>query len=228
MNGFWFHSTEGQQLLKLAMGEHAISASCTVRTSSGVHHLSYNRWGDSTQRFVPYNGNQMKGKKATLELNRYLRERSLRRQPVRFGPIPRNPSPPGNRRAKGLREGRNPPAPRRRYYSPEIEPLSEEDTRRQAPAPFTPVYRRGRKYPSRAFRQIHLPEGLLQPPRAKGTGPPLQRCGPTKEDKESCHKDSTLNQHQQQPRAVEVRRTVLHPLNNRKVQNPPGKTPRRP
>ena len=153
MNGFWFHSTEGQQLLKLAMGEHAISASCTVRTSSGVHHLSYNRWGDSTQRFVPYNGNQMKGKKATLELNRYLRERSLRRQPVRFGPIPRNPSPPGNRRAKGLREGRNPPAPRRRYYSPEIEPLSEEDTRRQAPAPFSPVYRRGRKYPSRAFRQ---------------------------------------------------------------------------
>ena len=135
------------------MGEHAISASCTVRTSSGVHHLSYNRWGDSTQRFVPYNGNQMKGKKATLELNRYLRERSLRRQPVRFGSIPRNPSPPGNRRAKGLREGRNPPAPRRRYYSPEIEPLSEEDTRRQAPAPFSPAYRRGRKYPSRAFRQ---------------------------------------------------------------------------
>ena len=153
VNGFWFHSTEGQQLLKLAMGEHAISASCTVRTSSGVHHLNYNRWGDSTQRFVPYNGNQMKGKKATLELNRYLRERSLRRQPVRFGPIPRNPSPPGNRRAKGLREGRNPPAPRRRYYSPEIEPLSEEDTQRQAPAPFSPVYRRGRKYPSRAFRQ---------------------------------------------------------------------------
>ena len=153
VNGFWFHSTEGQQLLKLAMGEHAISASCTVRTSSGVHHLNYNRWGDSTQRFVPYNGNQMKGKKATLELNRYLRERSTRRQPVRFGSIPRNPSPPGNRRARGLREGRNPPAPRRRYYSPEIEPLSEEDTRRQAPAPFSPVYRRGRKYPSRAFRQ---------------------------------------------------------------------------
>ena len=153
VNGFWFHSTEGQQLLKLAMGEHAISASCTVRTSSGVHHLNYNRWGDSTQRFVPYNGNQMKGKKATLELNRYLRERSTRRQPVRFGSIPRNPSPPGNRRARGLREGRNPPAPRRRYYSPEIEPLSEEDTRRQAPAPFSPVYRRTRKYPSRAFRQ---------------------------------------------------------------------------
>ena len=153
VNGFWFHSTEGQQLLKLAMGEHAISASCTVRTSSGVHHLSYNRWGDSTQRFVPYNGNQMKGKKVTLELNRYLRERSLRRQPVRFGSIPRNPSPPGNRRARELREGRNPPAPRRRYYSPEVEPLSEEDTRRQAPVPFSPVYRRGRKYPSRAFRQ---------------------------------------------------------------------------
>ena len=153
VNGFWFHSTEGQQLLKLAMGEHAISATCTVRTSSGVHHLSYNRWGDSTQRFVPYNGNQMKGKKATMELNRYLRESSARRQPVRFGSIPRNPSPPGNRRARGLREGRNPPAPRRRYYSLEIEPLSEEDTRRQAPAPFSPAYRRGRKYPSRAFRQ---------------------------------------------------------------------------
>ena len=31
--------------------------------------------------------------------------------------------------------------------------MSEEDTRRQAPAPFSPAYRRGRKYPSRAFRQ---------------------------------------------------------------------------
>ena len=88
-----------------------------------------------------------------MELNRYIRESSARRQPVRFGSIPRNPSPPGNRRARGLREGRNPPAPRRRYYSPEIEPLSEEDTRRQDPAPFSPAYRRGRKYPSRAFRQ---------------------------------------------------------------------------
>ena len=82
-----------------------------------------------------------------------MRERSLRRQPIRFGSIPRNPSPPGNRRAKGLREGRNPPALRRRYYSPEIEPLSEEDTRRQNPACFSTVYRRGRKYPSRALRQ---------------------------------------------------------------------------
>ena len=31
--------------------------------------------------------------------------------------------------------------------------MSEEDTRRQAPAPHSPAYRRGRKYPSRAFRQ---------------------------------------------------------------------------
>ena len=186
MNGFWFHSTEGQQLLKLAMGEHAISASCTVRTSSGVHHLSYNRWGDSTQRFVPYNGNQMKGKKVTLELNRYLRERSLRRQPVRFGPIPRNPSPPGNRRAKGLREGRNPPAPRRRYYSPEIEPLSEEDTRRQAPAPFTPVNQEGQKIPLQGFQAGYPcqkgsnshPEQKEQDPLSRGVAPQKRTKNP--------------------------------------------------
>ena len=211
VNGFWFHSTEGQQLLKLAMGKHAISASCTVRTSSGVHHLNYNRWGDSTQRFVPYNGNQMKGKKATLELNRYLRERSLRRQSVRFGSIPRNPSPPGNRRAKGLREGRNPPAPRRRYYSPEIEPLSEEDTRRQTPAPFSTVYRRGRKYPSRASRQDTPARRAPTATQNKRSRTPSPEVWPTKEDKESCHKDPTLNQHPQQPRAVEVRQTVPHP-----------------
>ena len=152
VNGFWFHSTEGQQLLKLAMGEHAISASCTVRTSSGVHHLNYNRWGDSTQRFVPYNGNQMKGKKATLELNRYLRERSTRRQPVRFGSIPRNPSPPGNRRARGLREGRNPPAPRRRYYSPEIEPLSEEEHQEAGSCTFQSCLQKGKKVPLQGFQ----------------------------------------------------------------------------
>ena len=118
MNGFWFHSTEGQQLLKLAMGEHAISASCTVRTSSGVHHLNYNRWGDSTQRFVPYNGNQMKGRKATLELNRYLRERSLRRQPIRFGPIPTESLTPRKQESQRAERGQEPSCPQEKILFP--------------------------------------------------------------------------------------------------------------
>ena len=180
VNRFWFHSTEGQQLLKLAMEEHAISASCTVRTSSGVHHLNYNRQGDSTQRFVPYNGNQMKGKKATMELHRYLRESTTRRQSVRFGSIPRNPSPPENRRARGLREGRNPSAPRRRYYSPEIKPLSEEEHRRQVSAPPTLAYKKGRRYPSRAFRQDNLARRAPMATQVKRSRTPSPEAWPYK------------------------------------------------
>ena len=158
-----------------------------------------------------------------------MRERSLRRQPVRFGPIPRNPSPPGNRRAKGLREGRNPPAPRRRYYSPEIEPLSEEDTRRQAPAPFSPVYRRGRKYPLKGIQTRYTcQKGSYSHPKQKEQDPLSRGVAPQKRTKNPVTRIPPSTSHQQQPRAVEVRRTVLHPLNNRKVQNPPGKTPRRP
>ena len=60
---------------------------------------------------------------------------------------------PREQESQGTEEGQEPSCPRRRYYSPEIELLSEEDTRRQAPAPFSPDHRRDRKYPSRAFRQ---------------------------------------------------------------------------
>ena len=210
------------------MGEHAISASCTVRTSSGVHHLSYNRWGDSTQRFVPYNGNQMKGKKATMELHRYLRESSTRRQSVRFGSIPQNPSPPGNRRARGLREGRNPTAPRRRYYSPEIEPLSEEENRRQVSAPPSLAYRKGRRYPSRAFRQDNLARRAPTATQAKRSRTPSPEVWPCKRGQgilsQRPHPQSALIA----ARPVGVRQIVPHPLNNRKAQNPPGKNPRGP
>ena len=142
--------------------------------------------GTPPRDFVPYNGNQMKGKKVTLELNRYLRERSLRRQPVRFGPIPRNPSPPGNRRAKGLREGRNPPAPRRRYYSPEIEPLLEEDHKEAGSCTIHPCLQEGQKIPLQGFQAGYScqkgfnshPEQKEQDPLSRGVAPQKRTKNP--------------------------------------------------
>ena len=50
---------------------------------------------------------------------------------------------------------------------------------------------------------------------------------PQKRIKEYCHKDPILNQHSQQPRAVEVRQTVSHPLNNRRSPESPREEPQK-
>ena len=151
VNGFWFKSSQGMQLLKLAMGEKALSASCTVRTPDGVHYLTYNRWGDSKQRSVPYRGGHRPGgRKSELEMERYQKDKARERSVKMYGEITRNPSPPGNPRARSMIAGS---APRRELYTPQIEPVSDEDSRRYLSGPPGAVYRRGRRYPVRAFKR---------------------------------------------------------------------------
>ena len=180
------------------MGEHAISASYTVRTSTGVHYLNYNRWGDSTQRFVPYTGNQTRGKKMTMELYRYLRESASTRASGRFGPISRNPSPTGNRRARSLREDRKQHVQRRRFYSPEAEPISDEETKRNVSAPPPYAYRRGRKYPSRAFRPDSQARKAASCTQAKRNRTPSPEAWPYKRDQGSPPRKEHPRTHYQQ------------------------------
>ena len=132
VNGFWYHSFQGHQLLKLAMGEEALSANCTVRTASGTFCLKYNRWGDTKQRFVPHTGRPM-GRKASMEINKYSRDQARKTciETSEVYPIERNPSPPRNWRATGLRESNR----RRKLYNPQVEPISDEEESR-APSHF--------------------------------------------------------------------------------------------
>ena len=130
VNGFWFHSSQGHQLLKLAMGEEALSANCIVKTASGTHYLKYNRWGDTRQRFVPYKGKPM-GRKICGEVSRYHRDlaRKMGIERSEVYPIHRNSSPPRNWRASGLRDT-NPRIRGRKLYTPEVEDVSDEEAPR--------------------------------------------------------------------------------------------------
>ena len=130
VNGFWFHSSQGHQLLKLAMGEEALSANCIVKTASGTHYLKYNRWGDTRQRFVPYKGKPM-GRKICGEVSRYHRDlaRKMGIERSEVYPIHRSSSPPRNWRASGLRDT-NPRIRGRKLYNPEVEDISDEEAPR--------------------------------------------------------------------------------------------------
>ena len=134
VQGFWYYSSRGQQLLKLAMGDEALSTNCTVRTASGTHYLKYNRWGDSKQRFVPFKGNPV-GRKASEEVSRFRRDQAKRRALEReeVAPIHRCSSPNRNWRPIGKRES----TPKgRQLYNPEVEEISDEEgplSRRPSP-----------------------------------------------------------------------------------------------
>ena len=134
VNGFWYHSSEGHQLLKLAMGNEALSANCTVRTASGSYYLKFNRWGDSRHRYVPNTGRSLP-RKATLDISRYNREeeRKHRIRSSEVGPIRRCTSPVRNWRATGLRN-----SPRgRKLYNPQVEVISDEEgPNERGPSPY--------------------------------------------------------------------------------------------
>ena len=144
MNGFWFHSSQGHQLLKLAMGEEALSANCILKTASGTHYLKYNRWGDTRQRFAPYKGKPM-GRKTCGEVSRYHRDlaRKMGIERSEVYPIHRNSSPPRNWRASGLRDT-NPRIRGRKLYNPEVEDISDEEAPRNHGQAF-PQERRERR-----------------------------------------------------------------------------------
>ena len=77
VNGIWYHSSQGQQYIKLAMGEEALSANCTVRTTKGVHYIKLDRWGDSRHRTTSYKrNNKLGGRKTKFDIQRYWNERT--------------------------------------------------------------------------------------------------------------------------------------------------------
>ena len=74
-HGMWYHNTEGYQMLRLAMPPHAIGVNSTIRTSKGVHRMKFDRWGDHTHKFEPYNMRFPASGRSQNEINRYEVER---------------------------------------------------------------------------------------------------------------------------------------------------------
>ena len=154
VNGIWYHSSQGQQYIKLAMGEEALSANCTVRTTKGVHYIKLDRWGDSRHRTTSYKRNsRLGGRKTKFDIQRYWNERAQKATSVRMASIPRNPSPPPNWRAEVLRPKLAP----RPIYKPQTEDVSDDeyDYKRNWNVPEDKQFRRNpRNYPVRAFRPM--------------------------------------------------------------------------
>ena len=154
VNGIWYHSSQGQQHIKLAMGEEALSANCTVRTTKGVHYIKLDRWEDSRHRTTSYKrNNKLGGQKTKFDIQRYWNEKAQKAAAARMATIPRNPSPPPNWRAEVLRPKLAP----RPIYKPQTEDVSDDeyDYKRNWNIPEDKQFRRApRKYPVRAFRPM--------------------------------------------------------------------------
>ena len=154
VNGIWYHSFQGLQYVKLAMGEEALSANCTIRTTKGVHYIKLERCGDSRHRTTSYKRNsRLGGRKTKFDIQRYWNEKSQKAAAVRIASIPRNPSPPPTWRAEVLRPKSGP----RPAYKPQTEDVSDDeyDYKRNWNIPESKHFRRApRKYPVRAFRPM--------------------------------------------------------------------------
>ena len=136
------------------MGEEALSANCTIRTTKGVHYIKLDRWGDSRHRTTSYKRNsRLGGRKTKFDIQRYWNEKSQKAAAVRMASISRNPSPPPNWRAEVLR----PKSAPRPAYKPQTEDVSDDeyDYKRNWNIPESKQFRRApRKYPVRAFRPM--------------------------------------------------------------------------
>ena len=153
-----------------------------MRTAQGTHHMSFDRWGNTSHRYVPYGRvPRTGGRKAAASLAKYLREarrphggpaqEAAVSQAPHQGIAPsRRPETTYNPRAAFLRE--------RTPYRPATEDISsgEEPTRRP-PSPFLYRNRRSRNYPKRAYRPaspIYKRRGEASPeaasPRKKRDG----------------------------------------------------------
>ena len=125
-HGMWYHNTEGYQMLRLAMPPHAIGVNSTIRTSKGVHRMRFDRWGDHSHQFQPYNLKVPASGRSQNEINRYETER---RRASSTPPHPSRRSNPGQEEYRNYntskRRNRMRSAPGMRSpYRPDTDDLS--------------------------------------------------------------------------------------------------------
>ena len=111
-------------MLRLAMPLHAIGVNSTIRTTKGIHRMRFDRWGDHSHKFEPYNLRFHASRRAQNEVERYEVER---RRASSTPPHPSRRPNPGQedfRLYKNSRASRMRSAPGRNPYRPETEDLS--------------------------------------------------------------------------------------------------------
>ena len=180
-HGMWYHNTEGYQMLRLAMPPHAIGVNSTIRTSKGVHRMRFDRWGDHSHQFQPYNLKVPASGRSQNEINRYETER---RRASSTPPHPSRRSNPGQEEYRNYntskRRNRMRSAPGMRSpYRPDTDDLSSSQDETWKTHMNIETKARVRKQgPARKLSPTTLhppntsPTGTKQQMRKKRTGTP--------------------------------------------------------
>ena len=72
--GVWYRDHEGKQFLKIALPADAWSMAATIKTRKGVHRMTMDRWGDSTNKMSAYNNRYHPSNRDQRQIDRMKRE----------------------------------------------------------------------------------------------------------------------------------------------------------
>ena len=144
VNAVWFRNTVGSQFLKVSMPKDAISLQATVKTASGVHKLTIDRWGDSTHKYDNYNSRRHPTTRDQSAIKRYEADKMVmdplpspipvmkKKNSTRYWPDPRKEDMERSEAGRMWHSHRHPNSRRDRRSSPYYPPSP------QYPGPSTP------------------------------------------------------------------------------------------
>ena len=101
VNSVWYRNSVGNQFLKVAMPKDAISLQATVKTASGIHKMTIDRWGDATHKYDHYNSRRHPSSRDQMAIRRYEADKAVmdplpspipvirKRDSTRYRPNPR-------------------------------------------------------------------------------------------------------------------------------------------
>ena len=101
VNSVWYRNSVGNQFLKVAMPKDAISLQATVKTASGVHKLTIDRWGDASHKYDNYNARRHPTSRDGMAIKRYEADKMV------LDPLP-SPIPVLRRKKDSTRYWRTP------------------------------------------------------------------------------------------------------------------------
>ena len=144
VSAVWFRNTVGSQFLKVSMPKDAISLQATVKTASGIHKLTIDRWGDATHKYDNYNSRRHPTSRDQVAIKRYEADKMVmdpqpspipvmkKKNSTRYWPAPRQEDIERSEAGRMWHSHRHPNSRRARRSSPYYPPSP------QYPGPSTP------------------------------------------------------------------------------------------
>ena len=130
VSAVWFRNTVGSQFLKVSMPKDAISLQATVKTASGIHKLTIDRWGDATHKYDNYNSRRHPTSRDQVTIKRYEADKMVmdpqpspipvmkKKNSTRYWPAPREEDIENSEVGRTWHSHRHPNFRRNRRSSP--------------------------------------------------------------------------------------------------------------